>query len=269
MRPVILGPVLLSGSCGLLVASLTLSTNAVQSYTDFEATVAFTMVLAFFCLLFSAHLGRIFCRNLDMFQRQLLQFRIEGAKCACCETDDCKRVDPKTGQQVACDREVLLQVIAAWFGSISKFEALIHGEVRRVLFCELTSVRFIYGYLCAATICILWFHIDQAMFAIHAGRVSASEGRVMAFRWLVWWLVLEPLLFIVWAGFAWALRKRCGRYLVVDLFVTVLTMIPSAAIFLGCWAVLKQLVTTHGRLVLQIAFPTLAPNPPISLQVTA
>lgn len=239
VRPVILGPVLLSGSCGLLVASLTLSTNVVQSYTDFGAGVAFTMGLAFCCLLFAAHLGRIFCRNLDMLQRQLLQFSIEDAKCACCETDDCKRVDPKTGQQFACDREVLLQVIAAWFGSISKFEALIHGEVRRVLFCELTSVRFIYGYVCAASICILWFHMDQAMGAIHAGRMSASEGRVMAFRWLVWWLVLEPLLFIVFAGFAWALRKRCSRYLVVDLLVTVLTMIPSAAIFLGL-SVLEQ-----------------------------
>ena len=51
--------------------------------------------------------GRAFARDLDLLQKSLAEFRVENAKCFCCDSN---HVDA-WGGRLACDRAVLLRCI--------------------------------------------------------------------------------------------------------------------------------------------------------------
>ena len=93
----------------------------------------FAGILISFTIL--VHVARAFARDLDMLQKSLAEFRVQNAKCACC---DSHHVDA-WGEPLACDREVLLRCINVWFGSTENFDLRVQGPVRKTVLGNLTS----------------------------------------------------------------------------------------------------------------------------------
>ena len=99
-------------------------------------------LLAGFLISFTilVHVGRAFARDLDMLQKSLAEFRVQNAKCSCC---DSHHVDA-WGEPLACDREVLLRCINVWFGSAETFDLRVQGPVRKTVLGALTSPGHFY-----------------------------------------------------------------------------------------------------------------------------
>ncbi|CAE6961226.1 unnamed protein product [Symbiodinium natans] len=149
IRPIVMGPALVSMTCGLVVATVAFSSNFVEGHISWQRTLGIVMIVSALCLLFCAHNVRVFCRNIDNLQKQLVDFRVENARCSCCDRCDANHIDRATGEPLRCDRKILTEVITTWFGSIESFERQVQGQVRTILLRQLVSTRFIYCHVCA------------------------------------------------------------------------------------------------------------------------
>ncbi|CAE7248561.1 unnamed protein product [Symbiodinium microadriaticum] len=212
IRPIILGPCLLDHA------------------ENWQSTLGVVLIVASFCLVISTHLIRVFCRSIDSLQKQLENFRVEDTRCTCCE---CNHIQTDTGQPMMCDRKVLTEVIISWFGSIETFEEEVRGRVRATLLRQIFNVRFVYFQLCAVASCVLWFFMDRAVWDVAYGRVGVTEGLLAGLRALVWWLALEPTVFILGVGLCWLFRNRCSKYLALDVYVTANLMGLPSIVLIG------------------------------------
>ncbi|CAE7781987.1 unnamed protein product [Symbiodinium sp. CCMP2456] len=231
IRPIILGPCLLAVAAGLLVATLAFSIHFTDDHAEnWQSTLGIVLIVASFCLVISTHLLRVFCRSIDSLQKQLENFRVENTRCTCC---DCNHIQRGTGQPMMCDRKVLSEVIISWFGSIEKFEEEVRGRVRTTLLRQIFNVRFVYFQLCAVASCVLWYYMDRAVWDVAYGHFGVTEGLLAGLRSLVWWLALEPTVFILGVGLCWLFRHRCSKYLALDVYVTANLMSLPSIVLIG------------------------------------
>eukprot|EP00439_Symbiodinium_sp_Y106_P043076 s1240_g5.t1 len=231
IRPIILGPCLLAVTAGLLVATLAFSIHFTDDHAEnWQSTLGVVLIVASFCLLVSTHLIRVFCRSIDTLQKQLENFRVEDTRCACCE---CNHIRVGTGEPMMCDRKVLYEVIISWFGSIEKFEEEVRGPVRTTLLRQIFNVRLVYFQLCAVASCVLWYYMDRAVWDVAYGPFGVKEGLLAGLRSLVWWLALEPSVFILGVGLCWLFRNRCSKYLALDVYVTANLMSFPSIVLIG------------------------------------
>ena len=84
------------------------------------------------------HVLRGFYRSVEVMQRQLLSLQIAELKCSCCSTGKCGRADGWT----VCDRQVISECIAIWFGSTQSFVEYIRTEVVDVITEQLERNSF-------------------------------------------------------------------------------------------------------------------------------
>ncbi|CAE7439836.1 unnamed protein product, partial [Symbiodinium pilosum] len=98
----------------------------------------------------------VHCRSIDEIHQQVRNFKIEGSLCGCCEINHVSR----TGEQIACDREVICRCIVAWFGSLERFEDHVRGKVRAILVQQLTRDAFSYWHLAQMGSPIMFAHLD-------------------------------------------------------------------------------------------------------------
>ncbi|CAE7281052.1 unnamed protein product, partial [Symbiodinium necroappetens] len=49
----------------------------------------------------------------------------------------------------------------------------------------------------------------------------------------VWWLALEPTVFILGVGLCWLFRNRCSKYLALDVYVTANLMSLPSIVLIG------------------------------------
>ena len=103
--------------------------------------VLFICGLAFPCLTLFTFAMIAHCRSIDIIQKQVQNFSIDNSWSQCCA---CGHVVPDSGEQMICDRTIILRCIAAWFGSTEGFESTVRGKVQTVLVHQLTHRVFSY-----------------------------------------------------------------------------------------------------------------------------
>ena len=82
------------------------------------------------------HAWRSQMRAIEAVQEQLRRFDFHrDTACHCCAV---KHIHPQTGKMMLCDRKILAESVATWFGSISDFETVVQEKVS-VVFQESRS----------------------------------------------------------------------------------------------------------------------------------
>ena len=194
VRPNLMGPVLLTGHAGLCILLLAFP-NLLNAFVETsDAMVLLLSVGLLPCFGCLAHVGRAFCRSLDTLQQQLGNFSAESAKCFCC---DVNHVDPYTGGRLICDRDIMLKCIGIWFGSPSRFDELVRGQVRTAVLLQLMSTKYLYQQLVVVCSPVMWLFLDRT--ALYVGRDMTMGDTAIAVEvavtglafWL--WLLLGPL----------------------------------------------------------------------------
>ncbi|CAE7904884.1 unnamed protein product, partial [Symbiodinium necroappetens] len=159
--PPLLGP--------MLVGALMLIWAGCMAYTFIEAAVTSsedsmlvgvyhlpvggTMGLLF--LSFVTHALRAYARSVDMLQKQLSKFKVEHTKSACCEAGH-------EENDSLCDRAIIFQSIAAWYGSLDSFELQVQSGVRTAVIDQLVFRALSYQRVLFVTTPYIWFELEYS-----------------------------------------------------------------------------------------------------------
>ncbi|CAE7356662.1 unnamed protein product [Symbiodinium natans] len=144
------------------------------------------------------HAMRAYCRDIDTMQRQLMEFSVSSATSHCCESSSC------ANHVSICDREVILQCIVAWFGSVENFEIHVRSDVRVSMAGQLANGAFLYHRILSATTPLFWFYFDVT--------ISVKDHRKLPslFRSLALWLAALPCLVKLMLHLSYRLRTKRG-----------------------------------------------------------
>ena len=122
-------------------------------------------------------------------------------------------------------KEVILQCIVAWFGSIENFELHVRSDVRESMAGQLANGAFLYHRILAATTPLLWFFFDMT--------ISVKDHRKLPalFRSLGLWLATIPCVVKLMFRLSYRLRTKRDSVCADCLVSTGLTLSVSLLIF--------------------------------------
>ena len=200
IHPTLMGPVLVVAHLGLclLLLMLPLLTSWVSSSLGL-----FAGVLISFTIL--GHIARAFASDLGMLQKSLAEFRVDNAKCSCCDFD---HLDA-WGRPLACDRTVLLRCIHVWFGSTENFDLRVRGPVRKALLGHLTSPWHLYRRTVETASPVMWLFLDRLeMFMTNEKDRTFTRAWEALLRGLGYWLAIIPTVIMIAVIMVYALRAK-------------------------------------------------------------
>lgn len=239
VRPTFLGPCVfalyVSWAVGCLTSFLLLDTSLVILIMWM---FGFLVVLAVF-----GHALRSHQRSIHQMLHQLKEFRIENTKSQCCTMG---HRNPHDQNPLTCDREILMQCIAEWFGNVEKFEEEVRSRVRIALEKGLGNAGMPYLWGIAAVCPFMWTQLDAI-----AGRLRAGRGdwaAKIAIYTVVAWLGIVPLVLPLAFTLTKQFRRR-RRWIICDLGVTVMV---TAAVVL--FIVLLYLIYAGVAMLVPIRF---------------
>ncbi|CAJ1390744.1 unnamed protein product, partial [Effrenium voratum] len=136
--------------------------------------------------LFAAAAFRAFYRHVEVMEKRLRTLRVADTSCACC----CLGHVGPDREALACDKAVICEVIAQWFGSLEKFEHYIQTEVAAVLGHQLRNDSFGYGWAVCVSMPALWGCFDVVTYPIQRG--SFWRGLFWLSTAAIWIFVWNP-----------------------------------------------------------------------------
>ncbi|CAK9033469.1 Uncharacterized protein SCF082_LOCUS20496 [Durusdinium trenchii] len=106
-----------------------LITEIYPDLSHLQELALFLPFLALNPLLYFIGIGMM--SDLQKLPRQLQEFRVQDAECACCSKN---HRHPETGETLACDREIIFRMLKRWFGKeddlgdehLETFNSLVH-----------------------------------------------------------------------------------------------------------------------------------------------
>eukprot|EP00439_Symbiodinium_sp_Y106_P065682 s815_g10.t1 len=199
IRPTFLGPCTLAIAFGSMVVMIT--ELVIHTFFDYHGLLAFAgvgVVGFFFGTAAFQTLGRVTslfnriqqsspraaaaftspwcCRNyygsVRQLQVELANFKLDETKCTCCE------MGHEEEEELQCDRQVVMECVHRWFGSVENFEKVVCTTVFDGLTSQLGQYSFPYRWLLGATTPILWAQLDMVAARFKAGD---NHGGVVAF----------------------------------------------------------------------------------------
>ena len=226
--PPLLGPVLLG--CEILLCVTAMAYGYVESSlasSEEEALVGeqSLLLLAVLGPLFSfvTHALRGYARSVETLQEQLREFKVEHARSSCC--------DHGHEDKSLCDREVILESIAAWYSSLDSFELQVQSEVRMAIYDQL-AYRAIYQRIVLLSTPYVWIRLEYA-----ASRASDFSGQVadlaQTFTYL---LAICPLLDILAFRLCYRWRARCCRQY-ADFLVSYAIVVVTFLVYIACYTI--------------------------------
>ncbi|CAE7747123.1 PRN1 [Symbiodinium pilosum] len=195
--PVFVGPALLIGHLGLCTLFMLYLFSPVP---QIPWGVLFICGLAFPCLTLFTFAMIAHCRSIDIIQKQVQNFSIDNSWSQCCA---CGHVVPDSGEQMICDRTIILRCIAAWFGSTEGFESTVRGKVQTVLVHQLTHRVFSYWRIVQVTSPALWAFLDFWNTQGHGFLEYALSAANLCFLFL-------PCIYLLLLTMAYRVRNLCG-----------------------------------------------------------
>ena len=146
--------------------------TSLASSDDLRFSAAFHVVyhlgLGILCFIFVAHALRGYARSVETLNEQLCEFKAAGTSSSCCDQGHGAESDT-----TVCDRAILFQCIAHWYGSLDKFESQVQSKVRGGPHRPACEQSYILSTLVITfyTICLeSALSTQQAMEAITSGR---------------------------------------------------------------------------------------------------
>eukprot|EP00439_Symbiodinium_sp_Y106_P006653 s2933_g1.t1 len=224
VRPTFLAPCTLTiaGSlCGFMVALL---------FIPFDNPLFGSLVLIAIgsaCLYLSAAAFRAYFRDVELMQEHIRSFRVQNAKCFCCSQDHMW-----AGKKISCDREIVVECISKWFGSIANFEQTVQKTVLSALWHQLGNHPFPYLWLIGASVPLVWGQMDAVASRLRTG--DPEMAVVWTLNAFMWWLAAFPASFVIWASLTWRLRARPASRC-ADVLRNVVGMLALFAFFCIVW----------------------------------
>ena len=83
-------------------------------------------VLAFVGFYVSVAALRAYYRSAKLLETELANFTVKESLCWCCDTLTDHTCE---GEEIICDRQVVLRCIVTWFGTVERFEERVRTEV--------------------------------------------------------------------------------------------------------------------------------------------
>lgn len=220
IRPTFLGPCTLAIAFGSMVVMIT--ELVIHTFFDYRGLLAFAGVgvVGFF---FGTAAFQNYYDSVRQLHGQLTNFKLDEAKCTCCEIGHEDEEEPQ------CDRQVVTECVHRWFGSVESFEKVVRTTVSDGLTSQLGQYSFPYRWLLGATMPILWAQLDMVAARFKAGD---NHGGVVAFILaLAMWLVAFPTVFVCWVCMASMLRRT--KYCILDFLLTLSATIITVGLAAG------------------------------------
>ena len=226
-RPLVVCPTLTGPFSFALFATVTLAFIPVVAFPTFLVDGRFGLALPLACFATigvanayaCCHILRGFYRSIEVMQRQLLSLQVSELKCSCCSTGKCTA---RGANKAICDKQVIAECIAIWFGSTQDFEEYVQTEVVDVITEQLERRSFGDAWSVALLSPAQWALFDILQYEI--------RGRDPRWSWVMVWLSLMLSVFLIspmltsWCKFlAYRLRhessSRCGEFLTNSLMI--------------------------------------------------
>ena len=221
--PVLVGCTLLAGHLGLSLLHLIFV--CIPGQLDwFPYGLLLIAVLAFPSLTIGAHTVIQHYQSIDRIHQQVHNFTVDQTECGCCAMG---HVNKRTGEPMACDREIIYRCINAWFGSLRQFEDHVRGEVREVMIHQLTFQTFTYWRMVQLASPVIFINLD--VLASRARREGGSPV-VPALALVRDWLVVLPTGLLLACQTAYKLR-RYGATQLKRLLLSLLVVLVGVALY--------------------------------------
>ena len=130
---------------------------------------------------------RGYFHSLTVLDKKLTSISFEEVRSSCCELNHVNNA----GHPMLCDREVVKQCVAIWFGSTAAFEELVRSDFSEIVATELLQNVFTRGWALQAFSPILWGFMDLAASQFRFSWDWAFEVMIIG---LVVWLLVAPML---------------------------------------------------------------------------
>ena len=224
IRPTAMAP------CVLAVAVSSWAQVLLYLLTLFEGAFYVQMAARWAALYVVVAFSRAQYRTMEAMFEKLSSFTVEGAACACCDRGH----EMRDGRPVdLCDRDVVLECIRSWYGSVQSFEGIVKLRMRNMLYHQLGTSLFPYAWLVVSSAPLFWGWLD-----IIASRARGGFWREVAITLvgaLGWSLFMFPVVFQTSLIVARYCRHRAREAWQDQLKTIIAALAPTLLSFLGNW----------------------------------
>ena len=126
--------------------------------------------------------------SVEKMQEELRNFSVADANCFCCSVN---HKDP-TGEDIPCDRQIMLQCVQQWFGSIKEFEMSVRSRLKDALTSSL-GMFCPYSLVVTTALPCMWVNFDFAAARLYRRDASGAVG--MSIIGLISVLLLAPAVY--------------------------------------------------------------------------
>ena len=238
--PPLLGPALLGCEvlfCVLGVVYFYIESSLASSDEAIVVGELYIMLVGLLGLLFGfvTHALRGYARSVDTLQEQLRDFKVEHARSACCEHGH-------EDKSVLCDREIILECIAAWYKSLDSFELHVRTEVRMAIIDQLAHNTF--SYQRALQVFTPYVLIRLGHAASNAN--DPSRQVVDLAQTLTYFLAIIPLMDKLAFRLCYRGRARCRR-LYLDFVLSLAVVIVALMFYIACYMIQLYVFRQNDR----------------------
>lgn len=173
------------------------------------------------------HFQRRYQQRMNQMRIHLQEFSVSHAACFCCSVE---HLDPATGKQLLCDRQLVEGCIENWFGSVDAFNHYVRNHLYHIFRRQLGWYAVPYRWLLCCFQPVVWAHLDYVANCYVAGEMH--EAVLISINCLTLWLFMLPSAYAFgsWtASFLWRRRKSRAR----DWLVSFISGVPGSLLFFG------------------------------------
>ncbi|CAE7280517.1 FH6 [Symbiodinium sp. CCMP2456] len=230
--PPLLGPALLGGEILFCLACIVYAYSEIALASSEDSKFSAAIHLVFFgvlgipCSFFVSHSLRGYARSVETLKEQLCEFKAAGTRSACCEQGH------EGEAEKLCDREILFQCIAHWYGSVGQFESQVQSEVRTALTDQLADNAISYKRILLLFTPYVWLRFEYA--ATHAS--DPIRQIVEVARTLTYWLAVFPFMNKLLFRLCYRLRAQCCM-LRWDVLLSMLIVFATFLFYFICYII--------------------------------
>ena len=205
--------------------------TSLASSDDLRFSAAFHVVyhlgLGILCFSFVAHALRGYARSVETLNEQLCEFKAAGTSSSCCDQGHGAESDT-----TVCDRAILFQCIAHWYGSLDKFESQVQSKVRAALIDQLANKAISYQRLLLLFTPYVWIRFEYtASYGGNHLRQIADLAQTFTY-----WMAVYPFMNKLLFRLCYRFRARCCR-LHLDILLSAAVVITAFLYYFTCYII--------------------------------
>ena len=148
----------------------------------------------------------------------------------------------KKDESVICDREVILECVAAWYKSLDSFELHVQSDVQLAVIDQLAYRAISYQRALLLFTPYVWLRLGYA--ASHAS--DPIRQLVDLAQTFTYFLAIYPVMAKLCLRLCYSLRARCCR-LYIDFFLSMAVVIGAFLFYIACYAIQLYVFRQNDR----------------------